>query len=205
MLDNYVMHKALIQSNNNNLQAFNEQQNRLTTTTTCAAATAKCLVLVGDMGTGKTHVCCELKWPTRNERLLMRPIRESQQQQSSSSSSSMPTSVDLLSFGAARFIGAHFFSLFNSRQNSLRNFYSHMCAILRDFYVNNSKLFVPIDTNEDHDHHRHHHYHLPSAPLFKRPARLYLDHFCPQGFNFSNHLFYFIYFQKLFFSRIFIK
>jgi hypothetical protein len=34
-----------------------------------ACATSRCLILLGDTGTGKSHLACELKWPTFNVHL----------------------------------------------------------------------------------------------------------------------------------------
>lgn len=71
-----------------------------------------CLVLTGESGTGKTHLCCELKWPTNsaNNQLDSFKIKD-------------------------HIVCTYFLSLFNLRQNSLKNFYLHLSRSLQDLFL----------------------------------------------------------------------
>ncbi len=70
-----------------------------------------CLVLLGDSGTGKTHLSCELKHPHGHANHLTSDIR-------------------------SHLACMHFLSLFNKKQNSLKCFYLHLARSLQDLQTN---------------------------------------------------------------------
>lgn len=70
------------------------------------------LVLIGDSGNGKTHLCCELKWPTNNENLCLTDLNK-------------------------HLISTYFLSLYNlvqcSYNKNLQKLYSHLkSTIIRE-------------------------------------------------------------------------
>ena len=75
---------------------------------------ASCLVLIGDPGIGKTHLCCEMKWPTAR------------------------ADVPQLDFISQQIASVYFFDWLNSQQNHLGQFFAHLSASIQRLVLNGS-------------------------------------------------------------------
>ena len=87
------------------------------------------LVLLGDSGTGKSHLCCELKWPGAGS--VFQPLHK-------------------------QMVGVYFLNWFSPRQNNVRQFSSFMRRAIHEFsesgrVANGGGLFASVqslDVNE---------------------------------------------------------
>lgn len=74
---------------------------------------SSCLILLGESGTGKSHLCCELKWPTNT------------------------VNSDLASINK-HFLNVYFLNWFsNSKQNHLKQFYLFLAKSVEELYDSN--------------------------------------------------------------------
>jgi hypothetical protein len=96
----------------------------------------QCLLLIGECGTGKTHLCCEIKWPT-----VASCQTSWQREQNGFSSNEMMHSIN------QRILNVYFMSLFNSKQNGLKRFYMHLSSTLQEFFAENRTSFNISDNN----------------------------------------------------------
>jgi hypothetical protein len=108
----YITHKKLLEEKFNpseTTQAIKSPKHKLPLPSVKNLST--CLVLLGDSGTGKTHLSCELKHPHTQVNPLVNEVR-------------------------SHLACMHFLSLFNQKQNSLKCFYMHLTRSLQDLQTN---------------------------------------------------------------------
>jgi hypothetical protein len=116
----YVVHKKLLTErfNGNPVELFSEPQAPSAADQTRLKSQSTCLLLLGDSGTGKTHLSCELKHPPPHNTATANPHVT-------------VTGGELRS----HFACVHFLSLFNKRQNSLKCFYLHLTRSLQELHA----------------------------------------------------------------------
>ena len=79
-----------------------------------------CLVLLGEIGTGKTHLCCELKWPTNSDIF-------------NKNDNSCKNNDSVLS----EYISSvYFFNFLNKKHNHIKQFYNHFSRSIQDLALN---------------------------------------------------------------------
>ena len=115
-LNDYLVNKKLAET-------FSSSMSSSSGLSSCSSvwrlASPCCLVLLGDSGTGKTHLCCELKWPTTlnaNTAVDQQPIRLINKQ----------------------IVSVYFLSWLNPRQNSLRQLHMHLSKSIQEFVLGGS-------------------------------------------------------------------
>jgi len=84
--------------------------------------TSCCLLILGESGTGKTHLCCELKWPTNTENTDLQSINK-------------------------QILGVYFLNWFSSKQNCIKQLYLYLSKLIQDL-VEDETLFAFKDTLE---------------------------------------------------------
>jgi len=92
------------------LQSSSSSSSSASSSSSCSTSAIQqplCMVLLGEPGTGKTHLACELKWPT-----------------SANLNNSDVTSIN------KHILSVHFLNWFSSKQNCLKLFCSHLSAAI---------------------------------------------------------------------------
>jgi hypothetical protein len=127
-LDSYI---KKIGENNNNVEDSNTNND--------FKKHPNCLVLLGEIGTGKTHLCCELKWPTNSDTFG----KNINNNISNNNNKDLALSEHISS--------VYFFNFLNKKHNHIKQFYNHFSRSIQDLalnLINNSNNNDNKDSNQ---------------------------------------------------------
>jgi hypothetical protein len=106
--DDYYLNSSM--STSSGLSSF------LSVSSTALMQTSCCLVILGESGTGKTHLCCELKWPTNIENTDLQSINK-------------------------QILGVYFLNWFSSKQNCIKQIYLYLSKLIQDLVEDETFAF----------------------------------------------------------------